>query len=299
MKISQSLNTLTNKLSSADIKDARIEAEVLLRNVLNIDRTELYASLAQELAPSYEEKLEFLVTKRLSHVPLAYITGHREFYGLDLIVNPNVLIPRQETELLVDKALEFCSSLGPDAQPKIADIGTGSGAIAIAIANKVSNATVFATDVSKPALSTANLNLKKYRLTERVYLCLGDLCDALPTQVDLVVSNLPYIPTNEINNLSPEIHHEPNSSLDGGKDGLDLIKRMIDQIPRYLRPAGRGFIEISPVQLNSINKFTQTPASKVQTSFHRDLIGLPRVVEMVLGKDVVNDSVSIEKQLNA
>ena len=177
-------------------------------------------------------------------------------------------------------------------------IGTGSGAIAIAIANEVSNATVFATDISTQALSTASVNLEKYGLTERIYLCLGDLCDALPTQVDLVVSNLPYIPTNEINSLSPEIHHEPILSIDGGKDGLDLIKRMIDQIPKCLRPAGRGFIEISPEQPNSINEIIQASSSKILTSLHRDLMGFPRVVEMALDEDVVNDSVSIEKQLN-
>ena len=282
MKIAESLVLATETLSEAGIADARLEAEVLLRHVLGADRAGFFASVREDLRPPREHHMGHLVQRRVRHEPLAYITGHREFYGLDFAVNPGVLIPRQETELLVEKALEFCSSLRPDAQPTIADIGTGSGAIAIAIAHHAPRATIHATDTSPSALATADVNRHRHGVANRVHLHPGDLLGALTASVDLVVSNLPYVPTGEISDLALELRREPRSSLDGGGDGLDLIRRLLGQVAGRVRPYGRVLLEISPEQLESVCTAATASVPRAHVSFHRDLLGLPRAVEVRL-----------------
>ena len=280
MRIAESLVLIADTLSEAGIADARLEAEVLLRHVLGADRAGFFASIQEDLRPSYGGPLDRLVERRVRREPLAYITGHREFYGLDFAVNSGVLIPRQETELLVEKALNFCSSLGPHARPTIADIGTGSGAIAIAIALDAPRATVHATDTSPSALATADENRHRHGVEHRVHLHLGDLLSALPAPVDLLVSNPPYIPSNEIPGLAPEIRREPRSSLDGGSDGLDLIRRLLGQVAGRILPGGRVLLEISPEQLGAVYSAAAESVPRTRVSFHRDLLGLPRAVEV-------------------
>ncbi len=247
-----------------------------------MDRATLYASMREELPRSVARRLDGLVQRRAGREPLAYITGHREFFGVDLTVDASVLIPRQETELLVERAIDFCSSLGPAARPLIADVGTGSGAIAIAIALHARHATVYATDSSGEALATADVNRRRHGVEARVHLRRGDLLDALPRPVDLVVSNPPYIPTGDISGLAAEVRREPRSSLDGGVDGLGVVRRLLAQIPGRLRPGGRVLVEISPEQLAAVSALAERCAPHAEATFHRDMLGLARAVEMSL-----------------
>ena len=281
MRIAQSLVLTAGTLSEAGIPDASLEAEVLLRHVLGLDRAGFWASIQQRLPTSTEDRLHDLVDRRTGSEPLAYITGHREFYGLDFFVDSSVLIPRQETELLVDRALDFCSTRGPEARPRIADVGTGSGAIAVAIARHAPNATLYATDLSPSALAMADVNRHRHGVAHRVHLFEGDLLDALPCPaVDLVVSNPPYIRTDDIPRLAPEVRREPRSSLDGGADGLYVMRRLLSQAHDYVRPGGRVLLEVSPEQLDAVRDAATRLLPGAQVSFHRDLLGLPRVVEV-------------------
>ena len=245
-----------------------------------MDRASLYASMREELPEPAARQLGDLLRRRTAREPLAYITGHREFFGIDLEVGPAVLIPRQETELLVERAIDFCSSLGPAARPLIADIGTGSGAIAVAIALHAPRATVYATDISREALATADKNRRRHGLEGRVHLRRGDLLYALPHPVDLVVSNPPYIPTGDISYLAPEVQREPRSSLDGGVDGLGVVRRLLAQTPGRLRPGGRVIVEISPEQLDLVSALARRCAPYGEVGFHRDMLGLARAVEL-------------------
>ena len=253
---------------------------MLLRHATGMDRASLYASMREELPEPAAGRLDDLLRRRTTREPLAYVTGRREFFGIDLEVGPAVLIPRQETELLVERALDFFSSLGPAARPTVADVGTGSGAIAVAIALHAPRATVYATDISREALATADVNRRRHGLEGRVHLRRGDLLDALPRPVDLVVSNPPYIPTGDIAGLAPEVRREPRSSLDGGVDGLGVVRRLLAQASGRLRPGGRLIVEISPEQLEAVSALAG-PYGEV--SFHRDMLGLARAVEIGVG----------------
>ena len=249
-----------------------------------MDRASLYASMREELPEPAVRQLGGLLRRRTAREPLAYITGHREFYGVDLEICPAVLIPRQETELLVERAIDFYSSLGPGARPLIADIGTGSGAIAVAIALHAPHATVYATDISREALDAAETNIRRHGLESRIRLCQGDLLDALSRPVDLVVSNPPYIPTGDISGLAPEVQREPRSSLDGGVDGLSVVRRLLAQAPGRLRPGGRVIVEISPEQIDAVSALAGRCAPYGEVILHRDMLGLVRAVEVEVGK---------------
>ena len=253
---------------------------MLIRYATGMDRASLYASIRKDLPERILRRLGGLLRRRMAGEPLAYITGHREFFGIDLEVSPAVLIPRQETELLVERAIDFCSSLGPGARPLIADIGTGSGAIAVAIALHASHATVYATDISREALDVAETNIRRHGLESRIRLCRGDLLDALPRPVDLVVSNPPYIPTGDIPGLASEVQREPRSSLDGGVDGLSVVNSLLAQSPGRLRPGGRVIVEISPEQIGAVSTFARMRVPHGEVSFHRDMLGLARAVEL-------------------
>ena len=272
------LAVAAERLSEAGIDDARLEAEVLLRHAAGMDRASLYASMREELPEPAAGRLDDLLRRRTTREPLAYVTGRREFFGIDLEVGPAVLIPRQETELLVERALDFFSSLGPAARPTVADVGTGSGAIAVAVALHVRLARPYMrpTSAARPS-PRRTVNRHRYGLEGRVHLRRGDLLDALPRPVDLVVSNPPYIPTGDIAGLAPEVRREPRSSLDGGVDGLGVVRRLLAQAPGRLRPGGRLIVEISPEQLEAVSALA-SPYGEV--SFRRDMLGLARAVEI-------------------
>ena len=200
MRVAEALASTRSSLEAAT-PDAAIEAEVLVRHASRLDRAALYASLGEPLAPAVRREVASLVGRRLSGEPLAYITGRREFYGLDLRVTPDVLVPRQETETLVERVVEFVESRGCAERVTIADVGTGSGAIAAALATQLRNATVVGTELSARALKVADGNLRRLGLRHRVQLVMCDLLDGLKGPFDVIVSNPPYIATADMDGL--------------------------------------------------------------------------------------------------
>lgn len=261
-------------LAASRIEDAPLESEILLRYTLKVSRSQLYMDFNREL--NHTDYLTFwdLVKRRLNNEPAAYITGHREFYGLDFYVEPAVLIPRPESELLVEKVLEIA-----EHRPisKIADIGTGSGAIAISLALNLRQATIYATDISASALQIALINCQKHGVSERVCLLEGDLLDPLPEPVDLIVANLPYVRESDLSQVNTA-GFEPPLALDGGQDGLDKIRRLCLQAENKLRPAGCIIIEIGEGQIEAASVlFAQLfPSASIEVA--PDLAGIERVI---------------------
>jgi len=215
-------------LGYPSVRSAQLDAQVLLCYVLGIERAMLYTYPEREISLLQEKQYSTLIARRKQHEPVAYLTGHKEFYGLDFIVDKRVLIPRPETELLVETALEVikCSIAGGH-MPVVADIGTGSGAIPIAIAVEEPRLPyIYATDSSAEALEVARLNCLQHQVTERVRLLQGDLVSLLPEPVDLLLANLPYVGTDEVAGLPLDVRlYEPHQALFSGPDGLDLLRR--------------------------------------------------------------------------
>ena len=284
MRVREAFVGARRRLAQAGIPDASIEAEALMRHVLGLDRAGFFMSLEQRLAAGQTEEVDGLVRRRLEGIPLAYILGHREFYGLELAVDRRVLVPRQETELLVDKVLEFVSARGPEDRIRIADVGTGSGAVGVSVAVHVPQATVYATDISGEALHVANSNRRRHGVEDRVHLVQSDLLEGLVGKFDVIVSNPPYIRSREISGLAAELEREPPRALDGGADGLAVTGRLLRQASTRLRPRGLVLVEIGEDQLEPALALAEQALPGAEVSYTRDLIGLPRVVSAALGQ---------------
>ena len=264
-----------SRLERAGIHDAALESEVLLRHALGIDRAAFFASLEEQPGGGAFRLADSLVERRERGEPLAYILGHREFYGLDILVTPAVLIPRQETELLVDCILEVAAGRPGIA---IADVGTGSGAIAVAAAVNLPHSRVYATDSWDAALRVAKDNCRVHGVNDRVALHHGDLLEALDAPVDVIASNPPYVTTGELAGLAREIAHEPIQALDGGPDGLDVVRRLFEQAPAALRPGGAMIVEIDPRRLQAVTSIAAATFPNARVSHRRDLSSQPRAV---------------------
>jgi release factor glutamine methyltransferase len=264
-------------LEASEIADARLEAEVMVMNVMQMPRQGLVAQQEMEVSRQQQEVLNEMLDRRRKREPLAYILGHKEFYGVDLLVNSDVLIPRPESETLVEHAL-FMSLMGMEvAQLVIADVGTGTGAIAINLVMHLPAARIYATDISEKALMVANFNIRRHNVADRVTLCHGDLLEPLPESVDLIVANLPYIPSQRVPELQPEIQWEPVGALDGGSQGMDLITRLISQAPGKLNTQGVILLEMDPEQIPAAEELARQYLPEAETSVERDLAGLDRV----------------------
>ena len=281
MKIRESWVQAKEQLAASAIADADIEAEVILRHTLGAERAQYFAALNDQLSGAHEEQVSRWIRRRIAGEPLAYILGHREFYGLDFYVNSSVLIPRQETELLVDKVLE-CSKERPSQYLQVGDVGTGSGAIAVAVARHLPKATIYAIDSSHEALLVANSNRRRHGVAGRVHLLQGDLLNGLNAPLDVIVSNPPYLRSGEIVALPQEIRREPVRALDGGPNGLEIIERLIRQAPFRIRPGGRVLLEVAPQQLESVLRIGREVFPTAQLSFAHDLSGAARVVSIEL-----------------
>lgn len=272
----------SHKLLSQNLNpDPWFESEVLLRHTMQMSREKFFASLENEI--DQETKLATIKTleRHISGEPVAYILGYREFYGLNLMVNPDVLIPRQETELLVEAVLEISKSQ-PDTHLKIVDVGTGSGAIAISLAKHLGQTTIYATDLSKAALQIANINRKNHMVSEKIRLFHGDSLEPIQDLVDIIVSNPPYLTTDEIIHLPLHLGAEPEMALHGGCDGLDIIRKLVNQSPKYIRPGGHLLIEISPNQLGEVIEISKNMFRESNLLTYHDLLGLPRVVDIII-----------------
>ena len=276
-ELRQVASEIAATLAIHGIPDSNLEAEVLLRHVLKYDRARFYASLREQHSSKKLEIVKNLVNRRTQGEPLAYITQHKEFYGLDFRVTPAVLIPRQETELLVDEALKFAGE-SDDSNITVADIGTGSGVIAVSVAVNLPLAKVYATDCSKEALEIADFNRRNRGVADRITLLEGDLLQPLPLAVDLLVSNPPYIRSDLLPDLAPEVRREPRLALDGGKGGLEVINRLLEQAPAKLKQGGSILIEISPEQTAAVVEMAEALFPTADISYANDLLGHPRCV---------------------
>lgn len=280
MLIKELLRQESIRLKLAGIEDYDFETEYLMRHTINCDRSHLIINLDSEISLSAQEKFCSLTQRRLSREPSAYITGHKEFYGIDLLVDSRVLIPRPETELLVELILDLIKekSIDPN-QLKIADIGTGSGAIAVALAAEIPGVKVYATDISLEAITVARSNVIRHCLQDKIILIRGDLFDPLPENVDIIVSNPPYIPTHTVGKLAREIHeYEPRVALDGDLDGMGVIRRLLAKAPDCLKTGGDLFVEIGHGQADKVRFMAQKWWYGNNIHFHQDLSGIDRVL---------------------
>ncbi len=272
------------RLERAAIPDSDIEAQVLLRNALGIDRATFHASPERELSAEEAEVFERTVERRVEGEPLSFITGHREFYGLDFVVSPDVLVPRQETEFLVEAVLEYARSrAGDEDSLTIADIGTGSGCIAVALGAHLPKATVYAIDVSQEALGVAGENIFRHGLEGRVHLRHGNLFEALDGPVDVVVSNPPYLSTGEATDLPQDVQREPSVALVGGSDGMDVLRRLVVEAREYVKPGGLLALEIDPRRQEAVESLVGGAFPDSEVAVVKDHAGLDRVVTVRVG----------------
>jgi release factor glutamine methyltransferase len=313
------LEIATQRLAAAGCDTPRLDAEVLLAHSLgNKDRTWLYVHPLDSLDAQQINRFEALLQRREQREPVAYLVGHKEFFGLEFEVNLHVLIPRPETELLVETALRMANertsesasqqmangeSLIPNPQPpipntqypepkapygkgtlspiSIADVGTGSGCIAIALANNLPNATFFAIDASPEALQLAQRNANRHGVADRIIFLEGNLLQPLTSPVDLIVTNPPYVSHPELvaASVSPEVsQYEPRLALDGGQDGLEVIRQLLTQARAKLKPGGSLLVEIGSTQGQAVVQLAETyfPGANIQVK--KDLAGWDRLL---------------------
>lgn len=253
MTVLEAIQKSTDFLSRKNIESSRLNAELLLANLLRVARMQLYLNFERKLSPLEVDQLRECITRRSRHEPLQHIIGSASFCGYDLRVNREVLVPRPETELLAEAGWKFL--LRRPVPPVVLDFGTGSGCLAIVLAAKCPAASITAVDIFEPALAVARANVAAHLLSDRIQLCLGDGYDPLPADAtfDLVISNPPYIPTAEIASLTPEVRDfDPPAALDGGPTGLAFYERLATQTPARLRPDGRIMVELGDGQAASV-----------------------------------------------
>lgn len=263
-------------LRAAGVLTAALDADVLLAHVLGVSKESLYAHPDTEMSHGAMRRYRDLVERRASGEPVAYLRGFKEFYGLRFAVDPRVLIPRPETETLVDAAREVIAGRAL----MLADVGTGSGAVAIAIAAHERGVHVIATDISLDALAVARENTLRNGVSERIELREGDLLAPLSEQLDVVVANLPYLRDAELEHLVGErtsLAFEPRVAVTAGKDGLELIWRAATDLPRVLSPHGTALFEIDPHQADQVSHLLQYALGGA-TRVISDLAGDQRVV---------------------
>lgn len=264
-------------LAAAGIPYPWLDAEILAAHVLDSSRERLHTYPEQRLTAPQRARMRRLTSRRVARVPVPYLVGEREFYGHLLKVTPAVLIPRPSSELLVELAVDWLKT-HPDAR-RVIDLGTGSGAVAISIAIAVPSVRIEARDVSPRALRVAAENIARYRLRRRITPVKGDLLSGA-APADVVVANLPYIP-DALRRIRPkELDYEPALALDGGKDGLLLIRVALAQAPAVAKPGGLVLFECDPAQTRRIVRLAQGHWPSAQISVHKDLAGLDRVVRI-------------------
>lgn len=277
MNLKEALDVASEELMKTGSLDAKLEAEVLLRHVLKIDRAAMFRDLDEDISMEDSSNIASLVKRRIKREPLAYITGVKEFYGLPFVVSEDVLIPRQETELLVDAAIVQAKSLGKN-QISIVDVGTGSGAIAVSLALNIPTSSIIAVDISEAALAIADDNRRTHGLYSRIKLRRGNLLEPIIDKIDILVSNPPYIRSDKLTSLQEEVLREPVVALDGGYDGLELIKRLLFQAVDKMSNPGVILFEIDPDQASEAVKLCQQFFPSAITTVLKDLSNNERAV---------------------
>ena len=278
--IALALDEATHHLTPARPKSPRLDAEILLAHVLGETRSRLYTLSYQSLGDAYYESFWELVEQRRNGVPVAYLVGWREFYSRRFSVTPDVLIPRPETETLVEESLRLIEQSGL-VRPRLLDLGTGSGCVGITLALECADSVVKATDLSVQALEVAEENARRLGCQQRIKFFQGDLFAALEGRqrgFDVIVSNPPYVATD----LGPRpeenvVRNEPSLALFAGRDGLDVIRRLIQEAPGWLNPGGNLAIEMASFQIEGVEALMQERGFST-TRILADLAGLPRVL---------------------
>lgn len=268
------LRRATDFLAARGVANARLDAEVLLADVLGVDRVGVYLNFDRPLSEAEISGYREAIRRRGRREPLQHVRGRQEFWSREFLVDPRALVPRADTEVLLEAALE--EARGRE-RPRILDIGTGSGILAVTLALELPEATILAVDRSADALALSRENAD--RLGARVEFREGDLFAPFPGDpFDVVVSNPPYVPQGEIERLEPEVRdHEPRGALDGGHDGLDLIRRIVADAPARLVPDGALLLEIGAGQKGAVEELLRD-AGFVGIGSRRDLSGIVRVV---------------------
>jgi release factor glutamine methyltransferase len=299
-------NAVADTLASATlalqryVDTPRLEAEVLLTHVLGCSRSDLYARPEKVLDPHRAGQFARLTERRSRGEPLPYLTGCAEFFGLDFIVNRDVLIPRPETETLVELTLSQLTrwslragqGAGADravGRPVVVDVGTGCGCIAVAVAQRMPDLHIYALDISARALRVARANGRRHGVADRITFARSDLLAAAPKPVDLVVANLPYIAEAEWDTLPPEVRvHEPRLALAGGFDGLDVIRKLLNESRAALRVGGAILMECGVGQATAVTALARQVFPAATVSFHSDLSGRDRVLSVDTGLAAAN-----------
>ncbi len=271
------LDAAIARLAAAGAASPRLDAELLLADALGLGRAALIARRPEPLPRAAVDAFEAHVARRAGREPVAYILGRQEFYGLEIEVTRDVLIPRPETEMLVDEGLGFLRER-PDG--RVADVGTGSGCIAVAVAVHAPAARVIAVDASGAALEVARRNARRHAVTGQIDLVQGDLLSTVPGPLDLVVANLPYVPTEEIETLMPDVRlYEPRLALDGGAgDGTDLLKALVAQTVGRLTRGGLLLLEVAAGQAARVADLLRSVGAFSDVSTRQDLAGIERMV---------------------
>lgn len=282
-EVGPAINAAAQRLEEAGIPTARLDAQVILAHALGVERTWLFAHYEYTLTAEQADRYTELIARRMRHEPVAYLVRRKEFYGLDLYVDRRVLIPRPETEMLVDTVVDHANTIAPQ-RLVVADVGTGSGAIALAVAANAPNAQIIATDCSQDALAVARTNVERLALAQQVELLEGDLLEPLPAPADVVVANLPYVNSADYGCLEADVReYEPRTALVAGPAGLDVITRLLRQLPGRLKPGGLVVLEIGYDQGEAILELVErTLPQATQVDLRKDYQGHDRMVTFTL-----------------
>jgi release factor glutamine methyltransferase len=271
-------------LKKKQIDSPRLTAEVLLAHQLGSDRVNLYLNLDQPLTEKEISGYRALIRRRLQREPLQYITGIQEFWSIDFVVDPRALIPRPETELLVEHALRLLkpAAESENKEPKILDLGSGCGTLAVSLAKEVPNAQIWATDKSQGALELARLNAQRHGVSDRIQFKEGDLWEPLMNlgiTFDIILSNPPYVAAEAYNDLPPEVRdYEPRSALDGRDGGMYYIERILTNAPDYMKPKAWIMLEMAPDQTEKALGLVEKTEGYGEKTRIRDYSRLYRIV---------------------
>ena len=264
-------------LAGRGIPSADLDAQLLLAHAIGCDRSRLFSGADRAMEGETNDSYRRLVLKRGERIPLAFLVGHREFWSLDLAVDGRVLVPRPETEGIVEAA---CELLRPGC--RVVDVGTGSGNIIVAVASEIKRGEWHAVDISPSALEVAAANVRNHGLEGKVSLARSDLLEVFDPpcgRFDAILSNPPYIPRAEIDRLQPEVAgHEPRIALDGGADGLSIVRRLVEAAPAHLRPGGLVIMEVGNRQAPAVGEMMTEQAGYSRSETRRDIAGIERIV---------------------
>lgn len=284
VSVAAALRAATQRLIAAGCDTPQLDAEVLLAFTLNQSRTWLLTYPEFSLNNQRKEQFLSLIERRRQHEPVAYIVGQKAFFGLDFLVTPDVLIPRPDTELLVETALEIASGWGADTSATVADVGTGSGCIAVSLAKSLARVDLTAIDISSQALQVAKKNGAVHGVLDRIKFLQGDLLAALPEPVNMIVSNPPYVSQLELQaeDMMPDVvQYEPDLALNGGESGLDLVEQLLAQATKKLKPGGSMLVEIGYRQGEAVKELAANCFPFATVAIRQDLAGLDRLLVII------------------